>query len=383
MDIRILLLFLAAPAVAFAGATVLEERLSSGREAEWARIEAPVALALPRDHGSHPAVRTEWWYLTGLVRDEEGRRHGLQATIFRQGLDPRPAAPGDDSLRARHAWAAHVAWLDVAEGKLRHVERVRREGLDFARGSTALLDAKVDDVSMTMDEGGTIRVKAGAREEGYELELSCAPARPWTRHGADGTSRKGPEPGNASMYLSATRLATTGVLRRLRPDGTWSEAKLAGECWFDHEWGSSQLGEGVVGWDWLGLRLADGRDLMLYRLRTKEGGVLAQSSGTLVHPDGRVVHLAREDFAIEELAHWTSPRTKGRWPVRLSLAVPAHGIALEAVAMAQDCEIDGRASTGTVYWEGPVSLQGASEGAIAGEGYLEVTGRAGSLEARF
>ena len=51
--------------------------------------------------------------------------------------------------------------------------------------------------------------------------------------------------------------------------------------------------------------------------------------------------------------------------------------------MAQDCEIDGRASTGTVYWEGPVSLQGASEGAIAGEGYLEVTGRAGSLEARF
>jgi predicted secreted hydrolase len=96
-----------------------------------------------------------------------------------------------------------------------------------------------------------------------------------------------------------------------------------------------------------------------------------------------VVHLAREDFAIEELAHWTSPRTKGRWPVRLSLAVPAHGIALEAAAMAQDCEIDGRASTGTIYWEGPVSLRGASEGAIAGEGYLEVTGRAGSLEARF
>jgi len=348
-------------------------------EADWARIEAPVELALPRDHGSHPAVRTEWWYLTGLVRDEDGRRHGLQATIFRQGLDPRPRAPGDASLRDRHAWAAHVAWLDVAEGKLRHVERVRREGLDLARGSTTMLDAKVDDVSMTMDETGAIRVKAGAREEGYELELFCSPTRPWTRHGADGTSRKGPEPGNASMYLSATRLSTSGVLRRLRPDGTWSETKLAGESWFDHEWGSSQLGEGVVGWDWLGLRLADGRDLMLYRLRTKDGGVLPQSSGTLVHPDGRVVHLARGDFAIEELAHWTSPRTQGRWPVRLSIAVPGQAISMEATALAVDCELDGRASTGTVYWEGPVALQGATPG----EGYLEVTGRAGSLEARF
>lgn len=345
----------------------------------WTRIEAPLALDLPRDHGAHPDTRTEWWYATGALRDPDGALHGIQATIFRQGLEPGPRPAGESPLRARQAWAAHVAWLDVAAGRMRHVERARRDGLDLARGSSSMLDVRVDDSSMTMGDDGTIRIACGAREEGFELELVCTPLRPWTRHGKDGISRKGPEPGNASMYLSATRLRTAGTLRRRAGDGSWSATTLEGEMWFDHEWGSSQLGAGVVGWDWLGLRLADGRDLMLYRMRTKDGGTLAESSGTLVSPDGSVAHLSREDFVIEELDHWTSPRTKGVWPVRLRLRVPAHGIEAEAVALARDCEIDGSASTGTVYWEGPVVLSGP----VQGEGYLETTGRAGSLEARF
>lgn len=345
----------------------------------WQRIEAGLPLELPRDHGMHAAMRTEWWYATGALRTPAGDVHGVQATIFRQGIEPGPRPAGESPLRARQAWAAHVAWLDAAEGRMRHVERARRDGLDLARGSSSLLDVRVDDSSMTMESDGAVRIRCGAREEGFEIELRCAPTRGWTRHGKDGVSRKGPEAGNASLYLSATRCTTTGTLRRRGPDGAWSETPLAGEMWFDHEWGSSQLGAGVVGWDWLGLRLADGRDLMLYRMRTKDGGVLAESSGTIVGADGTLVHLSRDDFAIEELAHWESPRTKGVWPVRLRLLVPGHGIDAEAAALARDCEIDGSTSTGTVYWEGPVRLSGS----VQGEGYLETVGRAGSLEARF
>jgi predicted secreted hydrolase len=345
----------------------------------WTRIEPPLEVSFPRDHGAHPDTRTEWWYLTGEVRDEQGHLHGVQVTIFRQGLQAGAAQSTDSPLRARQAYAAHVAWLDTTVGTLKHVERVRREGLDLARASTTMLDAKVDDVSMLMDAQGAIEVRCGAQEAGFELRLTCVPTRGWTRHGREGVSRKGPEAGNASLYLSATRLRTSGTLRRVEPNGAWTELKVQGESWFDHEWGSSQLGSGVIGWDWLGLRLADGRDLMLYRLRTKDGGVLEQSSGTLVEANGQVVHLTREDFEIEELAHWTSPRTKGIWPVHLRLRVPKHGIEAEAVARARDCELDGSASTGTVYWEGPVVLSGT----VQGSGYLEVTGRAGSLEARF
>ena len=67
-------------------------------------------LQFPRDHGSHPDLRTEWWYLTGQARTgpTPGRLWGFQITFFRsrveatQGLQSAFAARHD----AERAFAA-------------------------------------------------------------------------------------------------------------------------------------------------------------------------------------------------------------------------------------------------------------------------------------
>ena len=355
-------------------ALVLVLATPAATAAEWAQIAAPLALVFPRDHGSHPAFRTEWWYVAGQLADAGGRRLGFQLTFFRRGLDPSPPAPEASALRARQVLAAHLAVAEIGRGTMRFAERVRRIAAGLAGASEDDLDVFLDDWQMRRLASGVITLDAGDRDGGLALTLELRPEKPLVLQGAGGVSHKGPEPGNASAYVSFTRLAARG---RVTLDGR--EAAVAGEAWFDHEWGSSRLGDGVVGWDWLGLRLADGRELMLYRLRTAGGGAAPESAATLVERDGSARHLASGEFTLEPLSWWTSPRNGARYPARLHVRVPGVGLDLEVRPEVADAELDARASTGTVYWEGPVAVTGTTPG----EGYAEFTGYAGRVAGLF
>lgn len=342
-------------------------------DSEWLRVTGPPALEFPRDHGAHPRFRTEWWYLTGLLRDARGDRYGFQVTFFRQGLDPSPAAPGDSKLRARQAVAAHLAVADIERGAFLHADRLRRATGGLAGFSERELRVWVDDWELERREDGALRVRA-RDPGGAGLALELRPERPLVRHGDAGYSQKGPDPGNASVYLSWTRL---GVEGELLVDGEWTEVR--GTAWFDHEWGTSQLGPGVVGWDWFSLRLEDGRDLMVYQLRRKDGSPDPLSSGTFVESDGAVARLAADDVEIETTARWTSPESGATYPAGWRIRIPRFALDLEVRPLLAAAELDGRASTGVVYWEGPVEVTGSH----SGEGYVELTGYAGTLEDRF
>jgi predicted secreted hydrolase len=342
--------------------------------AEWARIAAPPAFIFPRDHGSHPAFRTEWWYVTGQLADPSGRRYGFQLTFFRRGLDPSPPTPGSSALRARQVLAAHLAVTEIGQRTMRFAERVRRIAAGLAGASEDDLDVFLERWQMRRHPSGVITLAAEDRDGGLTLTVELRPEKPLVLQGEGGVSRKGPEPGNASAYVSFTRLAAFG---RLSLDGR--ERSVQGEAWFDHEWGSSRLGDGGVGWDWLGLRLADGRELMLYRLRTGGGNAAPESAGTLVERDGSARHLASGEFTLEPLSWWVSPRTGARYPARLRVRVPGAGLDLEVCPEVADAELDTRASTGTVYWEGPIAVTGT----VPGEGYAELTGYAGRVAGLF
>jgi predicted secreted hydrolase len=361
-----LILVVAVLAVAVPAATETADR--------WREITGPPELVFPRDHGAHPDTRTEWWYVTGIVADERDRRFGFQITFFRQGLAAGPPEPGSSALRARQIAAAHLAVADLGGGRFLHAERLRRSGGGLAGWSDTDLDVWLDDWTMQRDQDGVISINARDAEIGIGLSLELRPAKPVVRQGDAGYSQKGPEPGNASGYLSWTRIEVTG---RLEIDG--GTRTVEGGAWFDHEWGTSQLGDGVAGWDWFSLRLADGRDLMVYRLRRDDGSADQFSSGTVVAADGTPTRLARDDAEIEPLDWWKSPATGGRYPVRWRVRVPAHEIDLEVVGLLPASELDGSATTGVVYWEGPVEATGST----TGEGYVELTGYAGTLEGLF
>lgn len=340
----------------------------------WRTVTTPLSLAFPADHGAHPEHRTEWWYVTGLLAGPDGRRFGYQLTFFRQGLEPGPPPPGASELAPRQALAAHLAVADLAAGRLHHAQRLRRAAAGLAGFAVGDLHVWLEEWQMRRNEGDALTLQAGDRAAGVALALRLEPTRPLVRHGEGGVSRKGPEPGNASAYLTWTRLATAGTLAV-----GGRSFSVTGTSWLDHEWGSTQLGADVVGWDWLGVRLEGGRDLMVYRLRRSDGSASPHSAGTLVHPDGSTLPLGADDLQLDPLSRWRSPRTGAAYPSRLRLRIPRAGLDVTVTPLLVDAEIDARPSTGVIYWEGPVALSGTA----SGEGYMELTGYASSLAGRF
>jgi len=343
-----------------------------GRDEGWKRVEPGLELTFPADHGAHPGYRTEWWYLTGQLSDARGHRFGYQFTLFRRGLDPRPPAVGDSPLRAHQVWAGHLALTDIGAQRTRFAERLRR-------GGTPLAGAARDDLALTIEdwslvrEDDRLRLLAGDPEQGFSLALELEPAGPLVLHGAGGYSAKGGEPGNASAYVSWPRLATRGLLRLDE-----RETRVEGESWFDHEFGSGVLAADCVGWDWFGLQLDDGSELMVFGLRHADGSLDDASAGTWIAPDGSTRALGRADFRLGTTRRWTSPRTAADYPAGWTLEIPSLELVLELAPPVADCELIS-SSTRVSYWEGPVEVRGTR----TGRGYAELTGHAGSMAGRF
>ena len=264
----------------------------------YAFPQAGRKFTFPRDHGSHPEFKIEWWYLTGHLYAEDGRRFGLQATFFRRA---------DGTASKGNIFLAHMALLDVKSGRFIHQERLNREGWD-ASAAIGSLDVKCGPWSLRMDEAGTMKVIGSVRAEAsFALELK--PAKPLVIFGENGVSRKGAAPTAASHYLTFPRLETRGVLTL----GT-EQIKTHGEMWMDHEMSSSQLGEDQVGWDWACLQLRDGREAMVYRMRRRDGATDPFSTLAWVDAAGAVQHVGAKDFTLSPIGSWRSPRSGAEYP---------------------------------------------------------------------
>jgi predicted secreted hydrolase len=323
-------------------------------------------LAFPRDHGSHPDFRTEWWYVTGWVRDEAGRDYGVQVTFFRS----RPGVAEGSASRFAPAQLlfAHAAVADAATGRLLHDQRAARAGFGLAESSLATTDVRIGDWAFAL-AGDTYRAHIPARD--FTLSLAFAATQPILLQGDGGVSRKGPAPSHASFYYSRPHLATTGTVilggRTLVVRGT---------AWLDHEWSSSYLAPEAQGWDWTGINLDDGGALMAFRIRGKNGRP-HWAGGTLRDARGSMRTFAPSEVTFEPLRQWRSPRTDATYPV--AMRVTLGGSAFELVPLIDDAELDSRASVGTVYWEGAVRVLDRGRGGELGRGYLELTGYAGAL----
>jgi predicted secreted hydrolase len=340
---------------------------------EWKVVEGPWSWSFPRDHGAHPEYRTEWWYFTGNLRDGAGKQYGYQLTFFRQGI-------AVNSRDAKNPWLvrdvhlAHFAVSEVTAQRFWYHDRASREGPGLAGARQGVMDVWNLNWTAKM-KGDTIALSA--RHKGLELSLDLRPGKAMVFHGDRGLSRKGPGRGQASYYYSFTDLRAQGSLRT---PGLERPVSVTGVSWFDQEFGSNQLGADQVGWDWFSIHLSDGRDLMIYQLRRKDGSIEPASSGTLIEPSGKSTHLSLGDFRLTVVDRWKSARSKGTYPSRWRLEVPKAGIDLSLAVLVPDQELATEGSTGVTYYEGVVGGQGISSGRqVTAEGYVEMTGYAGSL----
>ena len=317
------------------------------------------ALEFPRDHGAHPQYRTEWWYATGWLRDGAGRDLGFQVTFFRNR--PRIADDNPSAFAPKQLLFAHAAIADPARGRLLHDQRAARAGFGLADAREGLTDVRIDDWSIVLS-GGAYRTRIAARE--FALDLAFEPTQAVLRQGEGGYSRKGAAPEQASYYYSRPHLAVSGTIER---DGR--REPVQGSAWLDHEWSSAYLAAEAAGWDWIGINLADGGALMAFRIRAKAGGAF-WAGGALRAGDGRLRIFTPREVRFEPLRSWRSPRSEVTYPV--AMRVRAGELEVELEPLMDDQELDSRASTGTIYWEGAVrAVQG---GRLAGRGYLELTG---------
>jgi predicted secreted hydrolase len=318
-------------------------------------------IRLPRDEGSHPQFKTEWWYLTGWLANSAGGPLGFQLTFFRSrtGID----ANNPSRFALRQVLFAHLAVSDPKRGALLHYEKSARPGFGLAAAEEGSLDVYIDDWQLRRD-GETYR--AVAVTDNLKLDLRLQAQAPPLLQGDDGFSQKGPAASSASYYYSLPQLAATG---RIVIDGR--EQSVQGRAWFDHEWSGAIVDERAQGWDWVGLNLDDGGALMMFQMRGDRASELWAAAKWRAGNSNQAVTYQPQDVEWKPLRYWRSARTGIRYPIEWQVAVGERVVTLRPLM--DDQENDARGSTGTIYWEGAVRAFDAANQPI-GRGYLELTG---------
>ena len=331
----------------------------------------------PRDYGSHDDFKIEWWYITGQLFRDDGRRFGFQATFFRSAglpvnklLATNNADFGRDTL-----YLAHMALLDVSHGQFLHQQRLNRRGWD-AFSSTNDLNVRNGNWALRMtDTNRQTMILNGSLGGAASFQLELRPSKPMVVFGQSSVSRKAADPTASSYYLTFPRLQATGqVVLGLETN------RVAGEAWMDHEISSSQLGADQAGWDWCCLQFKDGREIMAYRMRHRDGTQDPFSTLAWVNTNNVITQLPSADFQFETVHTWKSPVSGAVYPVSVRLHTrnpfTNQPVTFLLEPLAEDQELAGRGSL--AYWEGSCRIRD-EHGREIGSAFLELTGYAGNM----
>lgn len=339
----------------------------AGDTTGYARAYGPVPIQFPADHGPHPAFKLEWWYYTGNLQTDAGRRFGYQFTVFRNALAPPDTTQvvSASDWRTEQLYFAHFTLSDIDAAQFHAFERFSRGAAGLAGAQPEPFKVWLEDWQATEGTQGMPAMQIRAEEGGVAIDLGMQPVKPTVLQGEEGFSIKGPGAGNASYYYSMTRLQTTGTVTV-----AGETFAVDGLSWMDREWSTSLLAEDQEGWDWFSLHLDDGRDLMYFNVRSTSAPRSPYADGALIAADGQKQALEPAAIQLEVLDTWESPRG-GVYPSRWRMQVPGEAIDLYIEPFFENQELD----LAIRYWEGAVRVTGSAGGQpLSGTGYVELTG---------
>lgn len=338
---------------------------------DWRTAAPGWQYQFPRDHHVHSEFQTEWWYFTGNLFDQTGRRFGFELTFFRQGIIP----PSQRTSARSHFVVedlkfAHFTVTDTVGRKFRFEEKTNRGTFSeagFDRGDEI---AWIENWSLRLNSAGEFRLSAAAQDA--NLDLILLPENAPVVHGDNGVSLKASGENHASHYYSITRLTTSGTIRL-----GGKTSNVTGMSWFDHEWATNQLAPNQVGWNWLCVQFANRTELMLYQMRLDNGTIDPVSNGTFVDANGKATHFTSRDFTMTPLARWRSEKTGADYPIEWRIDIPSRELTFVVRPILRDQEL---ALAPLIYWEGAIDAVGnVRDNEMRGAGYLELTGYAGPL----
>jgi len=340
----------------------------AGAQSNFARVDKTWEWEFPRDHGRHSKFQIEWWYFTGNLKTENGRRFGYELTFFRQAFSPVPLSR-PSQWAFREAYIAHFAITDVEKQKFYYDQKISRGALNLAGADSTALSVHLGDWAARQDgDGRDNKISLHAASPMGTITFTLTPTQPPVFHGKNGLLPNSDLPGDGAYYYSLPNLQTEGMLR---VDG--ESFHLRGRSWMDHEFFTPVGDFKSINWDWLSLHLSDSTAVMLAQLHRGDGADVLHATGTFVHRDGTTQTLSPREVTLEPQAWWTSPASGGKYPIAWKIKFLDYELQLRAPVKNQ--ELDTRRTTGNFYWEGYVEIAGKKgEREIRGEGYLEMTG---------
>ena len=344
---------------------------------EVGQVRPGYTFEFPRDHFGHPRFASEWWYYTGNLFTASGRHFGFELTFFRRGrsVDAEPPSAWD----LDQVYLAHFTVTDTDRERFVVAERLNRAGPGIAGADAASRRVWNGNWSVEWPPGDEARPKQvlTAMHRDAALRLVLEPTKPVVVHGRDGVSRKvAGDPRAVSHYLSFTRMAASGTVAV-----GGEEFTVSGQAWMDHEFFSTYLTEYKVGWDWMSVQLDDGTDLMLFGIRDARGGYGPDTFGTFVGAGGGVRPIEPGGVTFRAGRRWRSGATGAQYPMEWQVTVPGLDLRLDVRPRLDAQEVYTEDGILPAYWEGAVRYRGERAGrAVAGVGYLEMTGYAGRLD---
>ena len=347
-------------------------------------------LGFPRDHGVHTDFDIEWWYLTGylypaVAQPSQSPPTGFQITFFRKRIDSTQRLA--QRLAAKHLVFAHAAiTMPASDGRpaaFFHDQRLARWNGQSPPRDDGRSPVFVSDTHMAVRLGtgatawrfdtqdiaarGRSAFKASVTTQGFALALDVRPTQNTVLQGQQGLSQKGPDPRSTSWYTTDPQLALTGDLTV--SDRTTKG--MTGVAWLDHEWSQGFMPPDAVGWDWIGMNFDNGAALTAFQLRDRAGHAVWTGGSWRSGPNDTVRSFGPGDLQWSPQGIWKSPTTGISYPITWRIETPQGVFTVAPIAPNQ--ELDSRATTGTIYWEGLSALRDNSGRRVAW-GYLEMTG---------
>jgi predicted secreted hydrolase len=359
---------------------ILGSMVKAAEPTGYLSVTGPCNLDFPGDHGPHPGYRTEWWYYTGNLQAETGEKYGFQLTFFRSQISPsdeRQKWPQPTSAwRTQQVYLAHSAISNITGKQHLQAELISRGALNMA-GAKQIEDTTTLFLKNWSADIGPDQHLLTVNSDGFSYELALTPEKPPVLHGIAGYSLKGSTAERASCYYSFTRLNAQGKLSIGE-----NIVAVKGSAWMDHEYSTALLEPGLQGWDWFSLQLSDKTEVMAFVLRKEKGGIGPASSATVIGNQGQNRHISNDEFVVTVRNTWKSPHTKAVYPAGWRLQIFPYALDLTITPNLADQEMQSSLSTGVIYWEGSVSIEGTRAGQpIVGQGYVELTGYAQPFDA--
>ena len=325
--------------------------------AGFLRADAAREFSFPEDHGLHPGFRNEWWYLTGNLEDQNGRRFGYQVTFFSTTL--KSDAQQNTGWQSSRIWMAHAALSDVENKEHIALERFSRENPGLAGAQLNPFKVWLENWSLQSDSND-FPWHLNISDAAFSLSLELEPEKDLVLQGDAGLSQKSPEPGNASYYYSYTRLQSEGVININNED-----YRVVGSSWLDREWSTSALADDQTGWDWFSLQFNDGQELMYYQLRDTLGLAHPSSDGSWTDQLARQTAIEPGDIRLQERQSWLSPQGVS-YGTQWLMTYRGQRWLIRALFDEQMMDLS------VPYWEGAVDIVDADSDTPLGQGYLEM-----------